>query len=178
VQSLPALAGSDPVVTGASLDASGDPVLLLDPSRLVERAPRFAPAVDAPPPPRPPILVIDDSLTTRMLEQSILESAGYEVDVAISAEEALVKAHARAYGLFVCDVEMPGMNGFEFVAEARGRPALSKIPTILVTSLSSAADRRRGEESGAAAYMVKGEFDQQRLLELIDAFIDRCARSA
>ena len=102
-----------------------------------------------------------------MLEQSILESAGYEVDVASSAEEALAKAQARRYGMFLVDVEMPGMDGFEFVARTRADPILREVPAILVTSRSSQEDRRRGTESGARDYIAKSEFDQGRLLERI-----------
>ena len=95
----------------------------------------------------PPLLVVDDSLTTRMLEQSILESAGYEVDLAVSAEEALDKARARRYGLFLVDVEMPGMDGFDLVRTTRADPQLASIPAILVTSRGGAggpAARGRG----------------------------------
>ncbi|HEY6006002.1 MAG TPA: response regulator, partial [Anaeromyxobacter sp.] len=125
-----------------------------------------APA-DVPAPARRPVLVVDDSLTTRMLEQSILESAGYEVDVAVSAEEALARARRQTYGLFVVDVEMPGMDGFEFVERTRADPVLRATPAILVTSRSSASDRRRGEEVGARAFIVKSEFDQAQLLRTI-----------
>ena len=88
-----------------------------------------------------------------MLEQSILESAGYAVDLAVSAEEGLAKARQAAYSLFLVDVEMPGMDGFEFVACTRGDPVLRAIPAILVTSRHSADDRRRGAEVGARAYI-------------------------
>jgi two-component system chemotaxis sensor kinase CheA len=113
------------------------------------------------------VLVIDDSLTTRMLEQTILESAGYEVETAASAEEGLVRARARRFALVLVDVEMPGMDGFEFVARTREDPALRATPAILVTSRHSPDDRRRGEEVGARAYIVKGEFDQEHLLRTI-----------
>jgi two-component system chemotaxis sensor kinase CheA len=116
-------------------------------------------------------MVIDDSLTTRMLDQSILETAGYEVHVATSAEEALEKARDADYDLFVVDVEMPGMDGFEFVARARSTPALSDVPCILVTSRNAPEDKRRGEEVGARAYVVKGEFDQAQLLQTIRRLI-------
>ncbi len=123
----------------------------------------------------PTILVIDDSLTTRMLEQSILESAGYRVELATSAEEGLAKARARngegAYGLFLVDVEMPGIDGFEFVARTRADPALRGTPAILVTSRDAPQDRRRGEDVGARAYIVKGEFDQGHLLKVIRQLI-------
>jgi two-component system chemotaxis sensor kinase CheA len=112
-------------------------------------------------------MVIDDSLTTRMLEKSILESAGYEVELAISGEEALQKARQRTYDVFLVDVEMPGMDGFEFVAQTRSNPALSAAPCILVTSRDSPHDKRRGEEVGARAYFVKSEFNQTQLLQTI-----------
>jgi two-component system chemotaxis sensor kinase CheA len=102
-----------------------------------------------------------------MLEQSILESAGYDVDLATSAEEALEKARRRRYALFLVDVEMPGMDGFAFVERTRGDPTLRDVPAILVTSRTSPEDRRRGEQVGARAYIVKSEFDQADLLERI-----------
>ena len=120
---------------------------------------------------RPSVLVIDDSLTTRMLEQSILESAGYEVDVATSGEEAIEKARGKQYGLFLVDVEMPGMDGFEFVSRTQADASLRTVPAILVTSRSATEDRRRGEQVGARGYVVKGEFDQVYLLRLIREFM-------
>jgi two-component system chemotaxis sensor kinase CheA len=113
------------------------------------------------------VLVIDDSLTTRMLEQSILESAGYEVDVAVSGEQGLEKAMLRRYGLFLVDVEMPGMDGFTFVELTRADPTLRQTPAILVTSRNAPEDLARGKAAGASDYVVKGQFDQTRLLARI-----------
>lgn len=170
VKPLPPAAGSLPLVSGAALDVQGDPLLVLD-LRGVLTALRgtrgLIPGTDAPAPPRPRILVIDDSLTTRTLEQSVLEVAGYEVDLASSGEEGLTMARAGHYGLFIVDIEMPGMNGLEFTSLTRADPVLRRVPVILVTSLASAEHRRRGQQSGAAAYIVKSEFDQVRFLETI-----------
>jgi two-component system chemotaxis sensor kinase CheA len=168
VRSLPRMVFACPLVAGAAFDPEGNPQLVLSAAGLVQAA-RAArdDSREAPAAPRPPILVIDDSLTTRMLEQSILESAGYEVELAVSAEEGLQKARERRYGLFLVDVEMPGMNGFEFVAKTRAEPGLKDVPAILVTSLGSAEHRRRGIEAGAHAHIVKGEFDEARLRTLI-----------
>ena len=66
---------------------------------------------------------------------------------------------------------MPGMNGFEFVAQTRSDSALRDIPAILVTSRNAAEDRRRGEQVGARAYIVKDEFDQGQLLRIIRTLI-------
>jgi two-component system chemotaxis sensor kinase CheA len=170
---LPTLAPVDEVVAGAALDAEGTPHPVLDIGVILRLAragtalPRGAAEV------RPaPVLVIDDSLTTRMLEQSILESAGYEVDLAVSAEAGLLRARARRYSLFIVDVEMPGMDGFGFVTEVRADPALRDIPAILVTSRASPEDRRRGAAAGANAYVVKSEFDQEELLAIIRGLVE------
>jgi two-component system chemotaxis sensor kinase CheA len=115
---------------------------------------------------------VDDSLTTRMLEQSILESAGYEVALATSGEEALELARARRFGVFVVDVEMPGMDGLEFVRVTRADPRTQATPAILVTSRGAPEDRERGLAAGASAYIVKGEFDQGRLLATIEELLE------
>lgn len=168
---LPELTPCDPIVAGASFDAEGRPQLVLDAEGVVEHVRRAGPALAAAAVPRAPILVIDDSLTTRMLEQSILESAGYEVDLATSGEDALERSRTRRYALFLVDVEMPGMDGFSFIERAKADPILRDIPAILVTSRSSPEDRRRGKDAGAQAYIVKGEFDQTELLERIRVLV-------
>ena len=171
VRPLPDVAPAAPYVAGAVIDEEGTPELVLDSEALVAAAQRALAATDQPATTRPPVLVIDDSLTTRTLEQSILESAGYVVDLATSGEEALAKAREVRYALFLVDVEMPGMDGFTFVERARADPALHDIPSIIVTSRSSPQDRQRGQEVGARAYVVKSEFDQGALLERIRELI-------
>jgi two-component system, chemotaxis family, sensor kinase CheA len=167
VRALPAGTPVDPVVSGASLDAAGNPQLVLDPACVLASA--LGAEVEAEEAARPPrrVLVIDDSLTTRMLEQSVLEAAGYEVDLAASAEEGLEKAQRSAYALFLVDLEMPGMNGFEFIARTRADAALREIPAVMMTSRSAPEDRRRGLAAGASDYFVKSEFDQNVLLARI-----------
>ena len=164
---LPELAPSGELALGACLDAAGDPCLLLDPESLVRRARQRRATEDEGAPQRLPVLVVDDSLTTRMLEQSILETAGYEVDLAASAEEGLVRLRQRPYGLLLVDVEMPGMSGFELLELLQKDPQLKGLPAILVTSRASAEDKRRGAAAGARDYIAKGEFDQSRLLARI-----------
>ena len=175
MRALPSVVEADTVVAGASLDAEGTPQLVLDPAGLVAAAERsrgktFKAAAEAREQPAP-ILVIDDSLTTRMLEQSILEAAGYQVELAVSAEDGLIKAQDHRYSLFIVDVEMPGMDGFGFVAQTRADQVLRDIPAILVTSRDAVDDRLRGQQVGASAFIVKGEFDQMQLLQTIRTLI-------
>jgi two-component system, chemotaxis family, sensor kinase CheA len=164
IRPLPPSAGIPPMVAGVWIDVDGVPRLVLDPERVVEAAVRRRQLGRPTPVRHAPILVVDDSLTTRMLEQSILEAAGYEVETAGSAEEALEKAAARPYSLALVDVEMPGMDGFSFVEQTRARPELRHLPCILVTTKASMADRQRGVEAGARAHIDKGEFHQGTLL--------------
>jgi len=172
VRPLPELAPAGPIVAGAALDAEGNPQLALSPEGLVSEARRQDSAAPAPEQTRYPVLIVDDSLTTRMLEQSILESAGYEVDLAVSAEDALEIVKRKRYALFLVDVEMPGMDGFSFVERVRADPALHDIPAVLVTSRNAPEDRQRGRDAGARGYIVKGEFDQAELLTLIRSLVE------
>jgi two-component system, chemotaxis family, sensor kinase CheA len=172
VRPLPELAAADPVIAGAGLDAQGTPRLVVDPEALVTAARRERSLPRVAETSRRSVLVIDDSLTTRMLEQSILESAGYDVDTAVSGEQALELARKKPYALFLVDVEMPGIDGFTFIERTRADPTLRDVPAILVTSRSSADDRRRGEEVGARGFIVKSEFDQTDLLARIRGMVE------
>lgn len=164
---LPDLAPAAPIVAGVSIDADGNPQLVLDPDALAAAARRAALPQAAPEAPPRPVLVIDDSLTTRMLEQSILESAGYRVDAVATAEGGLEAARRGDYGLILVDVEMPGMDGFAFIETIRRDPDLRAIPALLVTSRAAPEDKRRGSEVGAQGYIVKSEFDQGAFLDRI-----------
>ncbi|MBB4690623.1 hybrid sensor histidine kinase/response regulator [Paractinoplanes abujensis] len=172
---LPDLAPAAPVIASVSIDLDGNPRLVLDAHGLVAEARQESAAARgdqaASTRPKMPILVVDDSLTTRMLERSILESAGYEVDLAASGEEGLERARSRDYGLYLSDIDMPGIDGFTFVARAKADPQLAHVPAILVSSRASAEDKRRGAEVGAAAYVIKGEFNQEELLAHIRRLI-------
>lgn len=168
----PRLCAARAVVSGVALNAEGDPQLIIEAQALLAAGAACKGSADAPSPPRTaPILVVDDSLTTRMLEQSILESAGYEVELAASGEEALGKARGGRYSLFIVDVEMPGMDGFQFLEAVSADAELSRVPAILVSSRNSPEDFRRGRQVGAKSYIVKSEFDQGALLETISGLI-------
>lgn len=167
VRPLPDGLGASPILAGASLDGDGNPQLILDPDGLVAAAAGVRAAEPKAPPGKRPVLVVDDSLTTRMLEKSILESAGYDVDVASSGEEGLDLLRHKAFALILCDVEMPGIDGFTFVERVRADPVVRNVPAILVSSRSAPEDRRRGHDAGAQGYIVKSEFNQAELLAMI-----------
>jgi len=167
VRPLPARLAASAIVAAASLDSEGNPQLLLDPDGLVEAARRGGVNSRDGDARKRPVLVVDDSLTTRMLEQSILESAGYSVDTAVSGEEALERIRQKSYALILVDVEMPGMDGFTFIERLRADVKTRDIPAVLVTSLAEPEHRKRGRDVGAQGYIVKSEFDQAELLKMI-----------
>lgn len=168
MRALPEGMQASAAIAGASLDAEGNPQLVLDPDGLVAAAHGGKSEAAPAPAAKLPVLVVDDSMTTRMLEKSILESAGYSVDVALSGEEGLERVRARRFGMILVDVEMPGMDGFTFIEHIRADPELRDIPAILVTSLGSPDHLRRGREVGANGHIVKSEFNQAELLSTIE----------
>jgi two-component system chemotaxis sensor kinase CheA len=117
------------------------------------------------------ILVVEDSITSRMLLKNILESSGYQVTTTIDGMEAWNLLKQENFDLVVSDVEMPRMDGFELTTTIRQDEKLSGLPVVLVTSLGSREDRERGIDVGASAYIVKGSFDQNNLLETVERLI-------
>lgn len=116
---------------------------------------------------QPRILLVDDSLTTRTLEKSILVAAGYSVITASDGEEAWELLRSQSFDALVSDVEMPRLDGFALTERVRRSPRLQHLPVLLVTGRASESDRRRGLDAGANGYIVKRAFDQQHLLEAL-----------
>ena len=117
------------------------------------------------------ILVVDDSITSRSLEKSILEAHGYRVRTAVDGLEALELLRVEKADLIITDVQMPHMDGFELVEALKADSRLKGIPVIIVSSLESPEEQERGLLLGADAYVVKRKFDQTELLEAIRQMI-------
>jgi two-component system chemotaxis sensor kinase CheA len=117
------------------------------------------------------VLVVEDSITTRTLLKNILESTGYDVVTAVDGMDACSKLEKGRFDLVISDVEMPRMNGFDLTSRIRSDKNLGELPVVLVTALASREDRERGIDVGANAYIVKGNFDQSNLLEVIKKLI-------
>lgn len=115
------------------------------------------------------ILVVDDSITTRTLEKSILEAQGYRVLLSVDGLDALnlLRGGEDVVDLVVADVEMPRMDGFALLQAVKNDPRLAPLPVILMTSRTNPEDIRRGLDLGAGAYIAKQKFDQRELLATI-----------
>jgi two-component system, chemotaxis family, sensor kinase CheA len=117
------------------------------------------------------ILVVDDSVTSRSLEKSILEAQGYRVRVAIDGVEALEALRAETVDLIVTDIQMPRLDGFGLLEALKSDSRLKGIPVIVVSSLEGTEDRERGLLLGADGYLSKRKFDQAELLDAIRQMI-------
>lgn len=119
------------------------------------------------------ILVADDSITTRTLEESVLTASGYEVRTVVDGQQAWDTLQSGDWDIVVSDIEMPRMTGIELCERIRGNPKTQSIPLILVTSLDKPEEKMRGLEAGADAYITKSSFDQDTLLDTIRQLIGR-----
>jgi len=168
----PAGSHDDRIAGGIVLEAGGV-AIVLNVKELLETAGQGDAAVfpmplaPVPEPSPHSILVVDDSMTTRTLEKSILEAHGFRVRVAVDGLDALMQLRTEAADLVIADVQMPRMDGFELLQAMKKDAKLERTPVIIVTSLDRREDQERGLGLGADAYIVKRKFDQEELLTAI-----------
>ncbi len=120
---------------------------------------------------RKKILVVEDSLTVRELEKTVLKNQGFEVETAMDGMDAFNKLKEAHFDLVVTDVEMPRMNGLELIGVMKKETVLAAIPTIIVSYRESEQDKRKGLDVGADRYLVKSKYDNKTLLSAIDELI-------
>ena len=177
VKSLGPHLGKIKNVSGAAVLARGEIMLILDVADLITDSALSHPATSGkkliPQKKRKEkkILVVEDALSTRELEKSIIEAQGYSVDTAVDGLDALNKVAQCKYDLIVCDVKMPRMEGFELCQTLKQNDEHKDIPVIFVTALDKEEEKRRGIEVGAAAYILKSTFEQTNLLDTIERLI-------
>ncbi|MEA2593524.1 MAG: two-component system, chemotaxis family, sensor kinase CheA [Actinomycetota bacterium] len=168
------------VVQGAGVDPDGAVLVVLDASGLIERAWQSGPApadspptsaVREPPPASGVILVVDDALTVRELQRSILERAGYRVRLASDGTEALAALIGEPVDLVLTDVEMPRLDGFGLTEAIRSHPAMANTAVLILSSRASDEDRVRGMEAGADGYIIKSAFDERGLLTAVEQLL-------
>ncbi|MGB7439686.1 MAG: hybrid sensor histidine kinase/response regulator [Coleofasciculaceae cyanobacterium] len=115
----------------------------------------------------PTILVIDDSLTTRQTISSTLQKAGYSVVLANHGKEGLTQLQQYPQiRAIICDVEMPQMNGFEFLSRCRKHFSVDELPVLMLTSRSSKGYRQLAKQLGANDYLTKPFLTQELVSSL------------
>jgi signal transduction histidine kinase len=124
------------------------------------------------------IVVIEDSKTQAEKLRALLARAGYDVLVAHDGEGglALCRSQPRAPDAIICDILMPGIDGYEVCRRAKADPALRAVPVLLLTSLGDPADVLRAVAAGADNYCTK-PYDPATLVERVQHALDRAARA-
>jgi two-component system chemotaxis sensor kinase CheA/two-component system sensor histidine kinase and response regulator WspE len=157
-------------VTGAAALENGRVALLLSTPDLVGAARRLAsPAASRGRDRRRlRILLVDDSAIAREAEAALLRSLGHEVDEAVDGEDGWQRLQSGSYHLLVSDVQMPVLDGIDLTRRVKATPRFTKLPIVIMSSLSAPEERRRGVDAGADAYIVKGELDPEILAATIE----------
>ncbi|MCA1904794.1 MAG: response regulator, partial [Cyanobacteria bacterium KgW148] len=178
-----------PYILGYTVLGDGKYTLVIDPDRLIQQEPPPPPS-SLPPigllspdifrvdPPsliaeQPPVLLVDDSITQRQSMVLTLQKAGIKTIQAQDGYEALRQvAENPSLGLIICDIEMPRMNGFDFLRTYRSDPDLPQVPVIILTSRSGDKHRQTAMELGATDYMTK-PYNDRELIDKINSFIGK-----
>jgi len=113
------------------------------------------------------VLVVDDSITVREVERKLLESHGYHVDVAVDGMDGWNTVQATNYDLIISDIDMPRMNGIEFVTMLKSDQDYRKIPVMIVSYKDRQEDKEAGLNAGADYYLTKGSFHDESLIEAV-----------
>lgn len=163
-------------VSGATILATGEVCMVLNPGDLLKsvrdiKAPAQPEVIVKKANKKKEILLVEDSITTRTQEKRILEGAGYDVVTAVDGRDAFSKLYSRPFDAVVSDILMPNMDGLTLTGKIRQDKRFNELPVILVTTLASNEDRKRGLEAGANAYIEKPAFDQKTLLEILERLV-------
>lgn len=162
-------------IAGATILGNGEVCMVLNPQDLLKSVHKGSGAAavkeDEQARTKNKLLLVEDSIIIRTQMKRLLEGAGYDVSIAVDGLEGFNKLKAGNFDAVVSDVEMPNLNGLQLTAKIRQYKEYSELPIILVTTLASDADKRRGAEAGANAYLTKGDFDQKVLIQTLKRLI-------
>jgi two-component system, chemotaxis family, sensor kinase CheA len=160
-------------VTGVTILDSGEVCIILNPRDLVDSILKISMNILEKPKVEAitkvdEILLIDDSLTTRVQVKRILESEGYQVELGVDGLDGWEKVRKDNYRCVITDVEMPNMDGIELTKKIKSSPKHQNLPVIILTSLGSESHIQKGMEAGASAYLIKSKFERKDLIEAIE----------
>jgi two-component system, chemotaxis family, sensor kinase CheA len=113
---------------------------------------------------KPMVLVVDDSISTREIEESMLELEGFDAVGARDGVDALEKLRGGRFDVIITDIAMPRMDGVKLLENVSRDEALAKIPVIVVSTAEDPETRKRVTELGAKRYIQKSSFDQDNLI--------------
>jgi two-component system chemotaxis sensor kinase CheA len=114
------------------------------------------------------VLLVDDSPIARATESALVRALGHTVDEAQDGEDGWSRLQSGTYDLILTDVQMPRLDGFALTRRIKQAAQYAGVPVVILSSLASPEDKRRGLDAGADAYLVKGELGVETLALTID----------
>ena len=162
-------------ISGITTLATGETCLILNASDLIKNALTSFPVISSKASSvslkeqikNKRVLIIDDSITTRTLESSILKSIGINVDVEDNPIKAFAKLSEEIYDLIISDLEMPDMSGLEFLSKVKNNELFADIPVVIMSSISDDNIIKKAKSLGAEEYIIKGDFNQKKFVKLV-----------
>jgi two-component system chemotaxis response regulator CheY len=115
-------------------------------------------------------MAVDDSASLRQMVSLVLRGGGYQVIESVDGLDALSKLKGQQLDLFLTDVNMPKMDGFEFTRKLRAMPEYKFVPIVLLTTESTPEKKQLGKAAGATAWIVK-PFNPDQLLAVVKKVI-------
>jgi len=116
------------------------------------------------------ILVVDDSPSMRSMVKFTLTSAGHDIEEAENGQLGILKAKSSQFDLVMSDVNMPGINGYEFTSQLRELPHYKYTPVLLLTTEHSTEQKTKGRMAGATGWIVK-PFQPDALIKNINKIL-------
>jgi CheY-like chemotaxis protein len=158
-----------PFVAGSAALEDGRVAVLLQVPDVMAEVRKLARPVEASEAPRRlRVLLVDDSPIARATETALVRALGHAVEEAPDGQVAWEMLQATSFDIVLTDVQMPRLDGFDLTRRMKGSPELAKVPVVMLTSLVSPEDKRRGLDAGADAYLVKSELGVESLALTID----------
>ena len=117
------------------------------------------------------ILLIEDDLSLLKIYSNKLKNNGYDVSVATTGDEGLRKAQVEKPNLVLLDLILPGKDGFMVLEELKKMPETKESPVIILSNLGQETDIQRGNDLGAADYLVKADVSLVDLVEKINSYL-------
>jgi two-component system sensor histidine kinase and response regulator WspE len=189
VQELDPLLGKVPNISTGAFMEDGSPILILDVEDLLRtidmslsggrlKSFRGIESLEGVKRKKKRILVVDDSITVREVECRLLENQGYEVETAVNGMDGWNALRTASYDLIVTDIDMPRMNGIDFVKSIRADARFSDLPVMIVSYKERDEDRVKGLEAGANYYLTKSSFHDETLVKAVKDLIGEASTGA
>lgn len=115
------------------------------------------------------VMIVDDSSSMRQLVSFALKDAGYDVIPAVHGKDALDKLSSAKIDMAITDLNMPEMDGIEFIKQFKSKPGYKFTPVVMLTTESQEAKKKEGRLAGASGWLVK-PFTPEQLVEIVRKF--------